>query len=81
MTKVEVVNRQVIDGKEYKRGEVITVTDGRARDLITDGKARPVALAPSDPPVAPEPADSGEPAADTRAEAKPKPASKEAKNG
>lgn len=72
MTKVEVVNRQVIDGQEYKRGQVITVTDGRARDLITAGKARP---------VAPEPADSGEPAVDTKAKAKPKPASKETKNG
>lgn len=40
MTRVEVVNRQEIDGKEYKRGEVIDVPDGRARDLITAGKAR-----------------------------------------
>lgn len=40
MTRVEVVNRQEIGGKEYKRGQVITVADGEARDLINAGKAR-----------------------------------------
>lgn len=40
MTKVQVVNRQEIDGKEYKRGQVIDVAPARARDLIAAGKAR-----------------------------------------
>lgn len=42
MAKVKVVNRQVIDGKERKRGEVIEVSPGRARDLENQGKAVPV---------------------------------------
>lgn len=41
MAKVEVVNRQVIDGKEYKRGQVVDLSDGLARDLVTAGKVRP----------------------------------------
>lgn len=41
MAKVEVVNRQVIDGKEYKRGQVVDLSDGQARDLVTAGKVRP----------------------------------------
>lgn len=40
MAHVEVVNRQEIDGKERKRGEVIEVSAGRARDLIAAGKVR-----------------------------------------
>lgn len=40
MTKVQVVNRQAIDGKEYKRGQVIDVSPGRARDLLNEGKVR-----------------------------------------
>ena len=51
MTKVEVVNRRVIDGKERKRGEVIDVTPGRARDLINSGKAVAHAEAPKPAPV------------------------------
>lgn len=42
MTKVQVVNRREIDGKERKRDEVIEVSPGQARDLISAGKARAV---------------------------------------
>ncbi len=42
MTRVEVVNRQVIGGKERKKGEVIEVSAARARDLFNESKARPV---------------------------------------
>ncbi|GAA1579281.1 hypothetical protein [Leucobacter aridicollis] len=47
MTHVQVVNRQEIDGKERKRGEVIEVSHGLARDLIAAGKVR-AAEAPGD---------------------------------
>lgn len=39
MAHVEVVNAQPIDGVERERGEVIEVSDGRARDLVAAGKA------------------------------------------
>lgn len=57
MTRVEVVNRQAIDGKEYKRGQVISVAPGRARDLINAGKVRVPAAKPKTTPAAkpPEP--------------------------
>lgn len=51
MTRVKIVNRQVIDGEEVKRGQVITVSDGRARDLINSGKAVPAQEAPKPAPV------------------------------
>lgn len=51
MAKVEVVNRQEIDGKEYKRDQVIEVSEGRARDLIKAGKVRAVAETPKPAPV------------------------------
>lgn len=47
MAKVEVVNRQVIDGKEYKRGQVVDLSDGQARDLRRDGKVREVSQKPT----------------------------------
>lgn len=59
MAKVEVVNRQVIDGKEYKRGEAAEVSEGRARDLIAAGKAREVKGSPKPAPVAKEVAKNG----------------------
>lgn len=59
MAQVEVVNRQVIDGKEYKRGQVITVSDGRARDLINAGKARQAAETPKPAPAPKEVAKNG----------------------
>lgn len=43
MTKVVVVNSQEIDGKYRKRGETITVSPGRARDLVAVGKVTQVA--------------------------------------
>lgn len=75
MTRVEVVNRQEIDGKTYKRGEVIEVSAGRARDLISAGKVR----APEDPKRGEAAANGGSEAKETP---KPVPATKEvAKNG
>lgn len=59
MAKVKVVNRQVIDGKERKRGEVIEVSAGRARDLVNDGKVQLVRAADkaaAKPGGAPKPA-------------------------
>ena len=52
MTRVEVVNRQSIDGKEYKRGQTVELSNGRARDLIIAGKVRAVAEAPATPQTA-----------------------------
>ena len=54
MARVEVVNRQEIDGKEVKRGQVIEVSPGRARDLIAAGKVREVEEAPKPAPVTKE---------------------------
>lgn len=47
MARVKVVNRQVIDGNEYKRGATVEVSDGTARDLINAGKASPVTETPA----------------------------------
>jgi hypothetical protein len=59
MTRVEVVNRQVIGGKERKKGEVIDVSPARARDLINESKARPVEAVEKPAPAAKEGAKNG----------------------
>lgn len=48
MTKVQVVNAQSLDGREYKKDQVIDVPPGRARDLLNDGIVRAVSNKPSD---------------------------------
>lgn len=59
MAHVEVVNRQVIDGKERKRGEVVEVSEGRARDLIAAGKVRAPKETPKAAPATKEGAKNG----------------------